>query len=133
MAGLANLGLRPLMLGLAIGLTACGGGGGGNTTPSTTAIAKTSGDAQIGVVGQLLPDPLTVKVTDGGAASAGATVTWSTTDAGASLVPASATTDANGMASSTWTLGTAAGAQSARATVSGASGSPVTFSATATP
>ena len=132
MAGFAKLGVRPLVLGLGIGLSACGGGG-GNTTPSTTAIAKTSGDAQIGVVGQLLPDPLTVKVTEGGAASAGMTVTWSTTDPGASLNPASAVTDANGIASSAWTLGTLASSQTARASLSGASGSPVTFSATATP
>ena len=133
MAGFAHLGLGPLALGLGIGLAACGGGGGGNTTPSTTAVSKTSGDAQVGVVGQTLPDPLTVSVKDGGAASAGVTVTWSTTDPGATLDPTSAVTDANGIASSAWKLGTVAGSQTARASVSGAAGSPVTFAATATP
>jgi plastocyanin len=123
----------PLLLGLGTGIAACGGGGGGNTTPSTTAIAKASasGDAQTGVVGQALALPLKVLVTDAGAASAGATVTWSTTAAGASVNPASAVTDANGIASSAWTLGDVAGSQSASATLSGATGSPVTFSATA--
>jgi plastocyanin len=136
MAGIARSYLSPLALGLGIGIAACGGGGGGNTTPSTTAIAKASagsGDAQTGVVGQALAQPLRVVVTDAGAASAGATVTWSTTAAGASLNPTSAVTDANGIASSAWTLGTVAGSQSARATLSGATGSPVTFSANATP
>ena len=45
--------------------------------------------------------------------------------------PASGSTNADGVASSTWSLGTAAGAQTARATVAGAVGSPVTFTATA--
>ena len=38
----------------------------------------------------------------------------------------------DGIAASSWTLGPTAGAQSAQATVAGATGSPVTFSATAT-
>jgi plastocyanin len=41
-------------------------------------------------------------------------------------------TDASGLATGTWTLGHTAGAQAANATVSGASGSPVAFSATGT-
>jgi plastocyanin len=122
-------------VGLGIIIAACGGGSGGNTTPSTTAIAKASagsGDGQTGVVGQALAQPLKVVVTDGGVASAGTTITWSTTATGGVLVPASATTDANGNATSVWTLGTVAGSQNATATLSGATGSPVTFSATAT-
>lgn len=133
MTGFVGKSLRPLVMGLGIGVAACGGGG-GNTTPSTTAIAKASasGDGQTGVVGQALAQPLKVVVTDGGTASAGMTVTWSTTAAGASLNPTSAMTDANGIASSVWTLGTVAGAQPATASLSGATGSPVGFSATAT-
>src|SRR5262249_47024669 len=50
-----------------------------------------------------------------------------------SVDPASAPTGADGISSATWTLGSVVGAQSAQATVSGATGSPVTFSATATP
>jgi adhesin/invasin len=72
-------------------------------------------------------------VTDAGAPSAGATVAWSTTVAGGSLDPASALTDANGVATSSWTLGTVSGSQTAQATLSGATGSPVGFTATAAP
>jgi plastocyanin len=134
MAGFGRTSPGTVVLGLGIVLVGCGGGGGGNSGPPTTVIAKAStnsGDAQTGVVGQPLPLPLTVVVTEGGAASAGATVTWSATGVGSSLNPASAATDANGNASSVWTLGDAAGAQTARATLTGASGSPVTFQATA--
>jgi len=127
------------LLSLCVGLPAlgCGGGDGdnGGTPPPTTIIAKASnsGDGQTGSVGQALNSPLQVVVTDGGAPAAGATVTWSTTTASGSLTPTSTATDANGIASTTWGLGTVAGPQSAQATLSGASGSPVTFSATASP
>jgi plastocyanin len=128
-------------LGCALALSAtavgCGGGGdNGGTPPSTTAIAKTTtnnGDAQTATVGQPLANPLQVVVTENGAPSAGATVTWSSTATNATLDPTSATTDANGVASSAWTLGTVSGSQSAQATLSGASGSPVSFTATAAP
>ena len=50
--------------------------------PHTTTIAKASGDAQQGTVGQPLLDPLIVVVTEDGAPSTGATVAWSTTAAG---------------------------------------------------
>jgi plastocyanin len=116
-------------------LSGCGGGGDGGTPPSTTVIAKASannGDAQTATVGQPLENPLQVVVTDAGAASAGATVTWATT-AGGTLDPASAVTDANGIATTDWTLGTTSGSQTATATLSGANGSPVTFTATANP
>jgi plastocyanin len=99
----------------------------------TTAIAKTSsnsGDAQTATVGQILPNPLQVLVTENGSPAAGVTVTWSTTSGG-SLAPASGTTATDGIAFSEWTLGTTAGAQTASATLAGANGSPVGFTATA--
>jgi plastocyanin len=127
--------LTAAMLVLGSVMLGCGGGGGGDggTPPSTTTIAKASnsGDGQSGTVKQALANPLQVVVTDGGAPAVGTTVTWATTAAGGTLDPASATTDGNGIASSTWTLGNVAGAQSATATRAGASGSPVTFTATA--
>jgi plastocyanin len=135
MAAIIARQLKPLVVGVGISLAACGGGG-SNMTPSTTAIAKasaSSGDAQIGTVGQPLALPLRVVVTDGGAASAGATVAWSTTAPGATVNPASAVTGTDGIAITAWTLGTVSGSQSATATLSGASGSPVTFTATANP
>jgi len=83
-------------------------------------------------VGQVLPDPLVVTVTDGDVASVGSTVTWSATGGG-SVAPTSVVTDASGNASTTWTLGTTSGSQTAQATLTGATGSPVTFSAVALP
>lgn len=122
---------------LAVGIlvTGCGGGGGnGGTPPPTTAIAKAStnsGDAQTATVGQPLATALSVVVTEDGTPSAGETVAWSTTAAGGSVDPASAATDASGIASTDWTLGTVSGGQTATATLTGATGSPVTFTATA--
>ena len=101
--------------------------------PGTLAVAKSatnSGDAQNGTAGQALADPLRVVVTDGGMVQNGVTVSWATTGGG-SLSPATSTTDANGLAVAAWTLGAGGGAQTATASVSGASGSPVTFTATA--
>ena len=113
---------------------ACGGDSTTNPPPPTVTVAKAStanGDAQQGTVGAALTNPLRVVVTEAGAPKAGVTVAWSATGAGALMTPASATTDADGIATSSWTLPQAAGAASAHAAVSGATGSPVTFSATA--
>lgn len=115
-------------------VASCGGGADGGMPPPTTAVAKTvagSGDAQTGTVAQPLTDPIRVIVTESGVPAPDVTVAWSSTVAGATLVPASGPTDANGIASSAWSLGTAAGGQTARATVAGAGGSPVAFTATA--
>jgi plastocyanin len=116
--------------------TACGSGdGNGVTPPPATTISKGfsgSGDAQSGRVAQPLVNPIQVIVTENGVAAAGKTVTWSTTVPGASLA-ATSTTDGQGIAGNTWTLGTVSGPQTAQASLNGASGSPVTFTATAAP
>jgi plastocyanin len=135
MARLVGHPVKPLACLLLLGITlaACGGDGDGGTPPPTTTIAKASvdnGDAQTGTVGEALATPLQVLVSENGTPASGTTVTWSTASGG-SLSPTSAATDANGLASSTWTLGPAAGSQSAQATLSGAAGSPVVFSGTA--
>ncbi len=114
-------------------LAACGG----ETDPpdgNGLAVAKAaaSGDAQTGTVGAALANPLAVVVTRDGAAESGATVSWSVLTGGGTLGGATSTTDAQGLATMAWTLGQAAGNQTARATVAGATGSPVGFSATAT-
>ena len=126
--------LNPPML--LIGILAVGCGGGGGTPPPTTTIAKTSsnsGDAQNGTVGQPLGSPLQVLVTENGSPSSGVTVSWGAGAQSGSLTPSSGPTDANGIATSGWTLGTVSGTQSAQATLSGAAGSPVAFTATAAP
>ena len=101
-------------------------------TPATATIALAptgSGDGQTGAPGQALPNQLRVLVTVDGEPQENVTVTWSTTDG--SVAPASMSTDAEGISATTWTLGPTAGAQTAQAALVGATGSPVTFSATA--
>lgn len=117
----------------AMAITACGSD---STTPPppTLAVARAptaSGEGQHGAVGQALAEPVRVQVTRGGVPEAGATVTWTAVGTGASMDPASGTTDASGIASARWTLPNAAGAATAAAAVSNASGSPVSFTATA--
>ena len=94
--------------------------------------ATISGDDQTGVVSRALAQPIRVIVTQDGEPLAGSTVTWAADGAGASVSPTTSTTDAQGIAFTTWTLGSAVGAQTARATLTGATGSPIQFSATAT-
>jgi len=123
-------------VGIVIGLsltTSCGGGGGSSPNPSPLAVAKApipNGDQQTGPASQALPEALRIVVTRDGNPVGSVAVAWSTTDG--SLSPTSGTTDQSGTAVSTWTLGPTSGAQSAQAAVQGATGSPITFSATAT-
>jgi hypothetical protein len=109
-------------------LTACVDGYGPGAGTLTLAIS--GGNGQSGPVGQALA-PYQVLVTDAsGAPAAGVTVTWTVTAGGGSITPSSST-DASGAATAVHTLGTAPGPQAAQAAVSGAAGSPVTFTATA--
>lgn len=121
--------------GLAMLVAGCGGGGGsdGGPNPSPLVLAKTSsesGDLQTGPVSQALPSQLRIIVTRDGSPQSGVSVAWSTT--GGSLDPTAGTTDGTGVAASTWTLGPTGGSQSAQAAVQSATGSPLTFTATAT-
>lgn len=112
---------------------ACGSGDDSGPTQSPLVIAKTatkSGDAQVGLPGQPLPSALRIVVTRDAVPESGVAVTWSTGTG--SLAPASDQTDANGESATTWTLGDTPGQQTATARVTGATGSPVTFTATAT-
>jgi plastocyanin len=93
--------------------------------------ATPSGDAQTGTVGQGLANPLQVIVTRDGQPAQGVTVAWTVAGPGAMVTPSPGTTGADGISGAQWTLGQAAGLQTAQASVSGASGTPVQFSATA--
>jgi uncharacterized protein (TIGR03437 family) len=99
-------------------------------TPTT--ITKTgNGDNQSGTTGQTLPNPLSVVVKDQyGQTMSGVTVTFAVTSGSASLSQASATTNANGVASTNVTLGSTPGAVVVRA--SAGSAPPVTFNLTTT-
>ena len=91
-------------------------------------LTKVSGDEQEGTVGKPLAKPFVVSVLDqNGAAFAGAVVTFSVTAGGGTLSPTTATTDANGQARSTLTLGSDPGTNTVTATVEGLE--PATFTA----
>ena len=117
-------------------VAAAGCSGSDGTAPATaSAIALVSGNHQTGTVGQLLGQPLIVRVTDkNGAGVSGVAVSWGITAGGGALSAASSQTDAQGQTQVSWTLGTAAGSgkDSATASVSGVFGTAV-FAASANP
>jgi alpha-tubulin suppressor-like RCC1 family protein len=85
-----------------------------------------------GAAGQTLPDSLGVRVRDQFFNPVpGATVTWAATSGGGSVSSATAVSRADGTAKVAWTLGGAAGPQTARASVGGQA--PVDFTANAIP
>ncbi len=91
-------------------------------------LTKVSGDEQEGTVGAALAKPFVVSVLDqNGSAFAGAVVTFSVTAGGGTLSATTATTDANGRARSTLTLGSDPGTNTVTATVEGLE--PETFTA----
>ena len=93
-------------------------------------LRKLSGDNQQGLAGEQLAAPFVVSVLDEDAAGiAGAVVTFSVTAGGGTLSTSTATTDANGRARSTLTLGSEPGTNTVAATVEGLE--PETFTATA--
>ena len=83
-----------------------------------TAPVKISGDTQQGSSGTVLAQPFVVEVRDGDStAFAGAPVTFAVTAGGGTLSVTSTTTDANGRAQSTLTLGNTAGTNTVRVSV----------------
>ena len=100
-------------------------------------IQRVAGEGQTGPAGQQLAAPLAVRVTrtSDGAPEAGIPVVFSVTSGGGTLSSASVATDAGGTAQVLWTLGPTAGAgiHRAQANLSGATGSPISFTATAQP
>ena len=76
------------------------------------AVVVVSGGGQEGMAGGTLAEAVVVRVDDGGGSPVeGATVTFSAAEGHGSADPATAATDAAGLARTTWTLGNAAGAQ----------------------
>jgi plastocyanin len=118
-----------------LALFGCGGSDGGSGPPpedplEVQAAPAPNGNGQTGAPSEALPADLRVVITRASDPQEGIAVAWATTGGG-SLDPATSTTGADGIASTTWTLGPTVGAQSATATVADAEGSPVTFTATA--
>ena len=97
-------------------------------------IEAVGGNVQNAAPGEPLPDSLSARVSDaGGAAVPGVTVNWSVLTGGGSVSPTSTTTNSSGTASTQFTLGPTEGEQQVQAEVSGLSGSPLVFTAMATP
>lgn len=116
-----------ILLSLTVFLLSCGENGTTVVTPA--GILVISGDGQIGTVGQALSSQITFQVVDDNDEGiSGVDVTFSTDDG--SVSPASGTTDSDGQVTTSWTLGTTAGAQEATAATEGLS---ETASATAEP
>lgn len=125
---------RSSVTGLLLLLAAFACGGDGGTTPNTTAtqIAIQAGNNQVAPAGTALA-PLQVLVRDASSAPVqGVTVNWAVGTGGGTVSATTSTSDVNGIASITRTLGPNAGTQTTTATRGGLSGSPVTFNATAT-
>ena len=102
------------------------------TSDAPTSIARNLGDNQSGAVGSTLPIPLSVKVTDGNNNPvANVAVTWTANDGGSVSAPTSST-NSSGIAQVSRTLGLLPGSYGTTAAVDGLSGSPVTFTSTAT-
>ena len=100
------------------------------TAGNASNVRIVSGNEQVALPGTTLPQPLVVEVVDGGGnAVVGAAVTWVVTAGAGSLAPPTGTTDENGRASTSWTLGAGTGANAAQAVVSGVG--EATFTATA--
>jgi hypothetical protein len=128
---MARIGTIALLLGVAGAVAGCSDDSG--STPIPMAVAQTedeSGDGQDGFVGATLDDALRVIVTRDGQPVEDVEVQW-TSATGGTFRPDTSLTDANGIATTAWTLGPTPGDQSASARVVGAEGSPVIFSANA--
>lgn len=111
---------------------ACSDSGG---PPHPAIIAQLSGNHQTGPAGELLAQPIVVKVSDvSGAGVPNVTITWAVVDGGGALSAATTATDDLGVTAVTWTLGPAAGIDNNRVTASatGLDGSPATFLASGT-
>ena len=97
--------------------------------PTPSQMQNVAGDGQTAPALSTLPTDPTVRVLDGaGNAIPGVAVSFQVTSGGGVVSPGTATTDASGDASTSWTLGSAEGAQTLRASVGGLQ---VDFSVTA--
>ena len=132
---MARLGMRIHnwlgLLAAGVILAACGSSNEPSRTP--TAVVIITGNNQTGAAGAALAQPLTVQVNDKqGDGLQGIAVTFAVTAGGGTLQAATVSTNAQGQAATSWTVGTAVGAaNTATASVSGVT-TPATFSASVT-
>jgi large repetitive protein len=109
-----------LTIAATLGLSACGEGVVLPDEGAPATITVVSGDTQVGSAGAVLSQPLVVRVTDSRQRPvANQTVGFAIEAGGGQVAPSSTATDADGLASATWTLGAAAGQQRLRAQATG--------------
>jgi hypothetical protein len=130
---------RPLLrttiaavLAAALALGGCRSGDSTGPSATPTAITVQTGNLQTAVAGTALPVTLTVLVTDkDNKPVSGRRVDWDVGVGSGTVSPAQGNTDAKGIATTTWTLGTNAGVARVNAQVNGVN--PATFTATVLP
>lgn len=104
-----------------------------NVGQTPSGLSLVSGGSQTATIRTTLAQTV-VKVADAnGFGVPNVAVTFAVASGGGSIAVDNGTTDANGLARVTWTLGSTIGSQSITATVAGLTGSPLTITATATP
>ncbi|MGH7690094.1 MAG: Ig-like domain-containing protein, partial [Gemmatimonadaceae bacterium] len=102
------------------------------TPGPASAVARGAGDRQTAFPSAPLADSVAARVVDAyGNPVAGVRVVFQVATGGGSVSPASATSGADGDAWTHWTLGATVGSQTLQASATGLTGSPVTFTATA--
>jgi hypothetical protein len=101
----------------------------GDGQPATVAILQ--GNNQNTRVGEPLPEPIVVRVSDAAGRPVAQTrvVFTATSGSGASISPSAVTTDNNGRAGAEWSLGSLAGSYTAEARVDGSPAEPARFTA----
>lgn len=119
-------------------ITATAAGKSATTTVTVTSVATSlhlaSGNQQEGDVGATLAEKLVVRAVDrGGNGMKGVAVQWVVTAGDGTIEPDAATTDDEGYARATWTLGDVEGEQKVRAWSDAIDDSHVNFTATALP
>jgi hypothetical protein len=118
-------------------VTATSGTASGSTTvqvaQTPSNVLKVGGDAETGQIGRVLTSQVRVQVRDRlNQPIVGQTVNFTVTGGSGSVSPASVTTNTDGIAATSWTLGPAVGSNSVMASFPGTSISSVTFTATGT-
>src|SRR5881392_1648574 len=124
---------RLAAFGVVLEALACGGDGGGTTPPGPPVdlLKNPAGDNQSWYFNNPLPTALSVTAVDvDGRAVPGVVITWAVASGGGTVTPTQSTTDANGVASTTDSVGGST-IQMVSATFTGLAG-PVSFTEHAT-
>jgi Big-like domain-containing protein len=115
---------RPAILAAAFALltvAACSDSTKGENHSAPAAIAVSAGGNQVGMAGAPLPAPISVRVTNSqGNPVSGTPVTFTITRGGGTVSAVTVTSDANGIAQTTWTLGNGAVRQTIEVTAGSA-------------